>query len=125
MGIPFLLLTILLISRQCNACPVGGNREVKKLRFYLHNTQNNDPPSVLVAQNTNATTQARGLVPFSSIYALTEGPASTSKVVGNAQDMYIEIGKDGYTILETVDCEMTNGPFKGCSLRDVLKKPIL
>uniref|UniRef100_A0ACD6ANN6 Uncharacterized protein n=1 Tax=Avena sativa TaxID=4498 RepID=A0ACD6ANN6_AVESA len=120
MRIPFLLLTILYLSLQCNASPVGGSEKVTNLRFYLHNThRGNDPSSVLVAQNTNATAHARGLVPFSSVYVfddvLTEGPSSTSKVVGNAQGMYVETGKDGYTILETTDCEMTDGPFKGSS----------
>jgi hypothetical protein len=120
MRIPFLLLTILLLSLQCNASPVDGNGKVANLLFYLHNTHNvSDPSSVLVAQNTNATAHARGLVPFSSVYVfddvLTEGTASTSKVVGNAQGFYIETGKDGYTILETIDCELTDGPFKGSS----------
>jgi hypothetical protein len=120
MRIPFLLFTILLLSLQCNASPTGGSEKETNLRFYLHNTHiGNDPSSVLVAQNTNATSHARGLVPFSSVYVfddvLTEGPTSTSKVVGNAQGMYVETGKDGYTILETIDCEMTDGPFKGSS----------
>ncbi|KAM3336717.1 hypothetical protein ACQJBY_030626 [Aegilops geniculata] len=116
----FLLLTVLLISLQCNASLVSGSEKVTNIRFYLHNTHSvNDPSSVLVAENKNATAHAHGLVPFSSVYVfddvLTEGPASTSKVIGNAQGMYVETGKDGYTILETIDCEMTDGPFKGSS----------
>ncbi|KAM3355499.1 hypothetical protein ACQJBY_025962 [Aegilops geniculata] len=133
MRIPFFLITVLVLSLQFNASPVGGSKKMTNIRFYLHNTHKvNDPSSVLVAENTNATAHARGLVPFSSIYVfddvLTKGPTSRSKVVGNAQGMYVETGKDGYTILLTIDCEMTDGPFKGSSFvmfsRNEFRKPI-
>uniref|UniRef100_M8BTH1 Dirigent protein n=1 Tax=Aegilops tauschii TaxID=37682 RepID=M8BTH1_AEGTA len=91
---PFLILTILVLSLQCYASvasPLVRDKETNIL-FYLHNIHaDKDSSSVLVAQNANATAHARGIVAFSSVYVfdvvITEGPSIASKVLGNAQGM--------------------------------------
>ncbi|KAI5001258.1 hypothetical protein ZWY2020_025908 [Hordeum vulgare] len=131
MRIPFLvLITILLLSLQvqCNASPFGRDKETNIL-FYLHNIHaDKDSSSLLVAQNTNATAHPRGFVPFSSVYVfddvITDGPAITSKVIGNAQGTYIGTSKDGYTILMAIDVEITHGPFNGSSFVLFSRNPL-
>ncbi|KQK11400.1 dirigent protein 4 [Brachypodium distachyon] len=137
MRTPSLLLTVLCvatISLQCLDATdddyLSGPKKVTNILFYLHNTHSGkDPSSVLVAQNANATAHAQGFLPFSYVYVyndlLTEGPSSKSKVVGNAQGMYASTAKDGNTILETIDHEITDGPFKGSSFVLFSRNPFM
>ncbi|KAF7033953.1 hypothetical protein CFC21_045015 [Triticum aestivum] len=128
MRVPFLILTILVLFLQCNASPFVRDKETNIL-FYLHNIHaDKDSLSVLVAQNTNAIAHARGIVAFSSVYVfddvITEGPSITSKVLGNAQGMYVGTAKDGYTILMAIDVEITTGPFNGSSFILFSRNPL-
>ncbi|XP_020151289.1 dirigent protein 15-like [Aegilops tauschii subsp. strangulata] len=131
MRIPFLILTILVLSLQCNASvasPLVRDKETNIL-FYLHNIHaEKDSSSVLVAQNANAMAHARGIVAFSSVYVfddvITKGPSITSKVLGNAQGMYVGTAKDGYTILMVIDVEITTGPFNGSSFVLFSRNPL-
>ncbi|VAH70444.1 unnamed protein product [Triticum turgidum subsp. durum] len=131
MRIPFLILTILVLSLQCKASvasPLVRDKETNIL-FYFHNIHaDKDSSSVLVAQNANATAHARGIVAFSSVYVfdnvITEGPSITSKVLGNAQGMYVGTAKDGYTILMAIDVEITTGPFNGSSFVLFSRNPL-
>ncbi|RLN19253.1 dirigent protein 4-like [Panicum miliaceum] len=122
MRTPSLLLAILLgaaASLQSAADTTElllGPAKTTHLHFFLHDTlSGKDPSAVLVARNR--TPKPDDPVPFGSLYAtddvLTEGPQRESKVVGNAQGLYISSGRAQLSLVLGMDFELTEGPFNG------------
>uniref|UniRef100_A0A0E0KKJ3 Dirigent protein n=1 Tax=Oryza punctata TaxID=4537 RepID=A0A0E0KKJ3_ORYPU len=127
----FLAVLLVHISLQCNAADSQlGSEKVTNLHFYLHDTLGGkDPTAVPVARAENAIPTAGNPVPFSSIYVtddvLTEGPQRESKVVGNAQGMYISTAKKGLSLVLGMDFELTDGPYKGSSFVVYSRNPVM
>lgn len=126
-----LLLLLIHISIHCNAADSQlGSEKVTNLLFYLHDTlSGKDPTAVPVARAENAVPKPDNPVPFSTIYVvddlLTEGPQRESKVVGNAQGMYISTAKKGLTLVLGIDFELTDGPYKGSSFVVYSRNPVM
>ncbi|RCV40319.1 hypothetical protein SETIT_9G043200v2 [Setaria italica] len=118
-----LLLAILLgaavsLQSAADTPELLGAEKTTRLRFFLHDTlSGKDPSAVLVARGEGRTPKPEDPVPFSSLYAtddlLTEGPEPGSKVVGNAQGLYISSGRGKLSLVLGMDFELTDGPFNG------------
>ncbi|XP_062213155.1 dirigent protein 4-like [Phragmites australis] len=130
-----LLVTLLaIVSLKCKATTeLLGPEKITRLRFYLHDTlSGKDPSAVLVARGADHRAKTRDPVPFSSVYAaddvLTEGPARRSKVVGNAQGLYVASGKGEAALVLGMDFELTQGPFNGSAFvvfsRNTITHPV-
>jgi len=105
-------------------------RPLKKttLHFYLHDIlSGNDPGAVLVA-HPNITLGQKSATPFGSVYAIddpiTEGPEPNSKVIGNAQGLYVSSAKDVLSLVMYVDFEFTAGEFNGSSISVFSRNPV-
>uniref|UniRef100_A0A0D9W0H2 Dirigent protein n=1 Tax=Leersia perrieri TaxID=77586 RepID=A0A0D9W0H2_9ORYZ len=128
----FLAVLLVHISLQCNAttnCQLGSEKTTN-LHFYLHDTlSGNDPSAVPVAHGDKFTANPGNPVPFSSVVVtddvLTEGPDRQSKVVGNAQGLYVSSGKREFSLVLGIDFELTDGPFNGSSFVVFSRNPVL
>ncbi|XP_006650769.3 dirigent protein 15-like [Oryza brachyantha] len=127
----FFLATLLVhISVQCNATDSQlGSEKVTNLHFYLHDTLGGkDPTAVPVARGDGATPGPGNPAPFSSVYVaddvLTEGPERQSRVVGNAQGLYVSSGKGELSLVLGMDFELTDGPFGGSSFVVFSRNPV-
>ena len=122
---PLLLLAILLLGAAASLQSAAdttdlllGPAKTTHLHFFLHDTlSGKDPSAVLVARGGSRTPKPDDPVPFGSLYAtddvLTEGPQRESKVVGNAQGLYIASGRAQLSLVLGMDFELTDGPFNG------------
>lgn len=83
-----------------------------RLHFYLHDTLSGKTPSAVLVARPNTTTGS-GPTPFGTVFAvddrLTEGPESTSKVVGNAQGLYMSSGQETLGLVLGMDFGFTTG----------------
>ncbi|KQK12545.1 dirigent protein 15 [Brachypodium distachyon] len=128
-----LLLLFVLFSFQRDTAATGylsGPEKVTNLHFYMHDTvAGKDATDVPVAHGANfipTPGTISSLFPFSSVYVfdnvLTEGWERSSRVVGNAQGMYIMSSKDGNTIDMAVDYELTE--YKNSSFSVLTRNPV-
>ncbi|KAF8708536.1 hypothetical protein HU200_029902 [Digitaria exilis] len=125
MRTPSLLVAILLaaaaVSLNSGADAtelLGAPEKTTHLHFFLHDTlSGKDPSAVLVAHGARRAPNHDGPTPFGSVYAtddvLTEGPERESKVVGNAQGLYISSGRRQLSLVLGMDFELTAEPFNG------------
>ncbi|KAF0910939.1 hypothetical protein E2562_005336 [Oryza meyeriana var. granulata] len=126
----FFAILLAYISLQCNATDSQlGSEKVTNLHFYLHDTlSGKDPTAVPVARGDNVTPNPGNPVPFSSVYVtddvLTEGPERQSKMVGNAQGLYVSSGKSEFSLVIGMDFEITDGPFSGSSFVVFSRNPV-
>lgn len=100
------------------------------LRFFVHDTLSGKNPSVVqIAGPATSKPKPNDPTPFGTLFALddllTEGPELTSKVVGNAQGMYLSSnqGKD-LTLVMYIDLGFTTGKFNGSSLSVFSRNPV-
>ncbi|OEL33061.1 Dirigent protein 15 [Dichanthelium oligosanthes] len=126
-----ILLTVAPVSLQSAAHTTELLRPEKTthLRFFLHDTlSGKDPSAVFVARGANREPKPDDPVPFSSLYAtddvLTEGPERHSKVVGNAQGLYISSGRRQLSLVLGMDFELTDGPFNGSAFVVYSRNPV-
>jgi hypothetical protein len=133
MSTPSFLLAV--VSLQCNATTelLAHREKVTHLHLFLHDTlSGKDPSAVLVGRGANHRAKHGDPVPFSSVYAaddvLTEGPERQSKVVGNAQGLYVASGKGEASLVLGMDFELTDGPFNGSAFvvfsRNTITHPV-
>ncbi|CAN6286437.1 unnamed protein product [Urochloa humidicola] len=120
---PLLLLAILLAAAAVSVQSAAesellAREKITHLHFFLHDTlSGKDPSAVLVARGEGRKPKPSDPAPFSSLFAtddlLTEGPEPGSKVVGNAQGLYISSGRGKLSLVLGMDFELTDGPFNG------------
>ncbi|KAL6636716.1 hypothetical protein ACP70R_024288 [Stipagrostis hirtigluma subsp. patula] len=129
------LLAVVFLVLQCDATTTEllGPEKLTHLHFFLHDTlSGKDPSAVLVARGANRTAAPGDPVPFSSVVAaddlLTEGPEPQSKVVGNAQGLYVSSGRGEAALVLGMDFELTDGPFNGSAFvvlsRNTIARPV-
>lgn len=103
------------------------------LHFFLHDTlSGKDPSAVLIGRAAGRDPRPDDPVPFSSLYAtddlLTEGPSPQSKVVGNAQGLWVSSGRGKLSLVLGMDFELTDGPFNGSAFvvysRNTVTRPV-
>ncbi|XP_039782079.1 dirigent protein 4-like [Panicum virgatum] len=134
MRAPSLLLLAILLGAAVSLQSTADTTKTTHLHFFLHDTlSGKDPSAVLVARGGSRTPKPDDPVPFGSLYAtddvLTEGPQRESKVVGNAQGLYIASGRAQLSLVLGMDFELTEGPFNGSafvvySRNTVVKHPV-
>ncbi|CAL4919681.1 unnamed protein product [Urochloa decumbens] len=115
---PASLLLLAVLLGAAVSVQSAGKEKITRLHFFLHDTlSGKDPSAVLVARGEGRTPKAEDPVPFSSLFAtddlMTEGPEPTSKVVGNAQGLYISSGRGKLSLVLGMDYQLTEGPFNG------------
>ncbi|XP_043718316.1 dirigent protein 4 [Telopea speciosissima] len=104
--------------------------KVTELHFFLHDTlSGKNPTAVLVAHSNNTNgDDLKSTTPFGSVYAtndpLTEGPELTSKVIGNAQGLYVSSGQDTLSLVLYVDFGFTTGEYNGSSISVFSRNPV-
>ncbi|XP_057966597.1 dirigent protein 4-like [Malania oleifera] len=105
--------------------------KITHLHFFLHDILSGaNPGAVEVARPANTTRggEEANPTPFGHFYAindpLTEGPEATSKVVGNAQGMYLSSGRDTLSLVMYVDFGFTTGWLNGSSISVFSRNPI-
>ncbi|KAL2460035.1 Dirigent protein 15 [Abeliophyllum distichum] len=99
------------------------------LRFFLHDTLSGEKPTAVIVARANSTPKRNDPTPFGTTFAiddpLTEGPELTSKVIGNAQGLYLSSSQDkNLTLVMYVDLGFTTGKFKGSSLSVFSRNPV-
>jgi hypothetical protein len=113
------LVAVLLAAISLRSTATAARHEnTTQLHFFLHDTlSGKDPSAVLVGRGAGREPRPDDPVPFSSLYAtddvLTEGPQRQSKVVGNAQGLYVSSGRGKLSLVLGMDFELTDGPFNG------------
>ncbi|CAA2940360.1 dirigent 4-like [Olea europaea subsp. europaea] len=100
-----------------------------QLHFFLHDTLSGNKPTAVMVASANATGKPNDPTPFGTTFAiddpLTEGPEITSKVIGNAQGLYLSSSQDkNLTLVMYVDLGFTRGKFKGSSLSVFSRNPV-
>ncbi|KAJ0969051.1 hypothetical protein J5N97_021928 [Dioscorea zingiberensis] len=123
-----LLLTLSLFS-QGHAHYHLGKEKVTHLHFYYHETIRGDNPSaVVVAHPKDTIVNASNPGPFGTVYVvddlLTEGPEPDSKVVGQAQGLYVSASRQRTLIVLVIDYGFTSGEFNGSSLSVLSRNPV-
>lgn len=99
------------------------------LHFFLHDTLSGKNPSAVQIAGPKSITDKNNPTPFGTVFAiddlLTEGPEATSKVIGNAQGMYISSSQGkNLTLVMYVDLGFTEGRLKGSSLSVFSRNPV-
>ncbi|KAJ1293071.1 hypothetical protein BS78_01G039900 [Paspalum vaginatum] len=127
------LLAAAAVSLQTGATAPLGKEKTTQLHFFLHDTlSGKDPSAVLIGRNALHAPRPDDPTPFSSVYAaddvLTEGPERQSRVVGNAQGIYVSSGKGQLSLVLGMDFELTDGPFNGSAFvvysRNTVTRPV-
>ncbi|KAF8406580.1 hypothetical protein HHK36_008668 [Tetracentron sinense] len=133
----FLCAMILCISTLQVQCkyhredPHHGLMKEKKthLHFYLHDILSGKKPSAVMVAQANTTIGFKSATPFGSVYAiddpLTQGPEPTSKVIGNAQGLYVSSSQDTLSIVMYVDFGFTTGKYNGSSISVFSRNPVM
>ncbi|XP_057966598.1 dirigent protein 4-like [Malania oleifera] len=105
--------------------------KITHLHFFLHDILSGaNPSAVEVASPATAAVggDESNPTPFGHVYAindlLTDGPEATSKVVGNAQGMYLSSGRETPSLVMYVDFGFTTGKFNGSSIGVFSRNPI-
>ncbi|KAH6832915.1 hypothetical protein C2S53_000458 [Perilla frutescens var. hirtella] len=100
-----------------------------RLRFFLHDTLSGTNPSAVRIAGPNATEY--NPIPFGALLAiddpLTEGPETTSGVIGNAQGLYLSSSQSGQdvSLVLYADFGFTSGRFKGSSFSVFSRNPVM
>ncbi|KAF8405381.1 hypothetical protein HHK36_010285 [Tetracentron sinense] len=111
--------------------PHHGHMKEKKthLHFYLHDILSGKKPSAIMVAHTKTLIGINFATPFGTVYAiddpLTEGPEPTSKVIGNAQGLYVSSAQDILSLVMYVDFAFTTGKYNGSSLSVFSRNPVM
>ncbi|KAK2445889.1 pterocarpan synthase [Trifolium repens] len=104
--------------------------KVTQLHFYLFDILSGNKPSAVQIAQPNTTIGSKSAVPFGHLYAfddpLREGPNKSSKVIGNAQGLYLSSSQqsENFTIVLYADFAFTKGKFKGSSISVFSRNPV-
>lgn len=103
--------------------------KVTKLHFYFFDILSGKKPTAVEVASPNITVGAKSVTPFGHVYAiddpLKEGPNSDSKVIGNAQGLYLSSSQgDKLSLVLYADYEFTTGKFAGSSFSVFSRNPI-
>lgn len=103
-------------------CEIKTPQQTTKLHFYFHDIPNGkNPTAVIIARPANQKTVGFGTLVMIDD-PLTEGPETSSKLVGRAQGMYGEAGLDSSdqqdvsSLLMTITLSFTQEKFNGSSI---------
>lgn len=128
---------ILLLSTQAHSTYYSKSKAYKPvklkkthLHFFLHDTLSGKTPSAVQIAAPKTVKDKHNPTPFGSVFALddllTEGPEVTSRVIGNAQGMYLSSSQEkNLTLVMYVDLGFTEGRFKGSSLSVFSRNPVM
>ncbi|GLU10589.1 hypothetical protein SLE2022_273820 [Rubroshorea leprosula] len=95
------------------------------LHFYFHDiVSGKNPSAVKIAGPPNSTAYSFGATAMFDD-ALTEGPESTSKLVGKAQGMYGIAAQQELSLLMVINFAFTEGAYNGSSISIVGRNPVL
>ncbi|XP_004491663.1 dirigent protein 4-like [Cicer arietinum] len=106
---------------------MAPHNSVTHLHFYYFDIHTGNNPSAIVVAHANQTTLSPT---FGNVYAidnpLREGPEETSKIIGNAQGLYVSSSrnKDDVTLTMYVDYAFTYGELKGSSISILSRNPV-
>ncbi|KAK7276300.1 hypothetical protein RIF29_17439 [Crotalaria pallida] len=104
--------------------------KVTHLHFYFFDILGGNKPTAVEVARPNTTIGSKSSIsPFGHVYAiddiLREGPDANSKVVGNAQGLYLSSSLDKVASLVVyIDYEFTTGKFKGSSISLFSRNPV-
>lgn len=104
--------------------------KVTHLHFYLFDIlSGKEPSAVQIAQPNITLGSSKSATPFGHLYAiddpLRDGPNESSKVIGNAQGLYLSSSKsENLTLVMYADFGFTTGKFKGSSLSVFSRNPV-
>lgn len=135
LGLALTLLTVAATPTHCSyhshTLPnVHHKEKVTRLHFYLFDIISGDKPSAVEVARSNSTKNDSSPTPFGSVWAiddpLREGPEATSKVIGNAQGLYVSSVQDETKLglVMYVDFGFTEGKFKGSSFSVFSRNPV-
>lgn len=99
------------------------------LHFYLFDILSGNKPTAVQVAQPNITVGAKSATPFGHVYAiddiLREGPHENSKVIGNAQGLYVSSSQgDKLSIVMYVDFGFTTGKYEGSSISVFSRNPV-
>ncbi|GMI83527.1 hypothetical protein like AT4G38700 [Hibiscus trionum] len=104
--------------------------KVTHLRFFLHDILGGENPGAVVIAGANLTKKDDSVLPFGSLVAIDDplrvGPEPTSKIIGNAQGLYLSSSQDPskFTIVLYADFAFTSGKFNGSSFSVFSRNPV-
>ncbi|KAL4616123.1 hypothetical protein ACB092_07G176400 [Castanea dentata] len=95
-----------------------GEEKVSRLHFYFHDTLSGKNPSAVEVAEASMTKKSPTSFGLLNIFddPLTEGPKSTSKLVGRAQGLYGLADQQQLGLLLAMNVFFTTGKFNGSSL---------
>ncbi|KAM1794877.1 hypothetical protein ACFX11_035301 [Malus domestica] len=136
LGLALTLLTVAVTPTHCSyhshTLPnVHQEEKVTRLHFYLFDIISGDKPSAVEVARPYSTKNDSSPTPFGSVWAiddpLREGPEATSKVIGNAQGLYVSSVQDESRLglVMYVDFGFTEGKFKGSSFSVFSRNPVM
>ncbi|KAL4616108.1 hypothetical protein ACB092_07G175100 [Castanea dentata] len=96
-----------------------GEGKISRLHFYFHDTLSGKNPSAVEVAEASITKKSPTVFGLLNIFddPLTEGPKSTSKLVGRAQGLYGSAGQQELGLLLAMNVFFTTGKFNGSSLK--------
>ena len=110
--------------------PGAKVEKMTNLHFFLHDILSGENPSAVMVARANLTKKDNSPTPFGSLFAIDDplriGPEPTSKVIGNAQGLYLSSSQDAskFTIVLYVDFAFTTGKFNGSSFSLFSRNPV-
>ncbi|XP_061374936.1 dirigent protein 4-like [Gastrolobium bilobum] len=136
MVLAFLLCGVninVLVSCEYHYADLNGFQQKEKvthLHFYLFDTlSGNKPSSVEIARPNITTIGEKSPAPFGHAFAiddpLREGPDEKSKVIGNAEGLYLSSSQgEKLTLVYYVDFGFTTGEYNGSSISVFSRNPV-
>ncbi|XP_017970639.1 PREDICTED: dirigent protein 15 [Theobroma cacao] len=110
--------------------PVANVEKKTHLHFFLHDILSGQNPSAVMVARANLTKKDDSPTPFGSLFAIDDplrvGPEPTSKIIGNAQGLYLSSSQDAskFTIVLYADFAFTTGKFNGSSFSLFSRNPV-
>lgn len=114
--------------------PIGHTlykkEKITNLHFFLFDILSGSKPSAVEVARANIAKGDKSPTPFGTVFAIDdpirEGPDAASKVVGNAQGLYVSSSSEPGTLglVMYVDFGFTTGKFNGSSFTVVSRNPI-
>ncbi|CAK7329528.1 unnamed protein product [Dovyalis caffra] len=109
---------------------VPRREKVTHLHFFLHDILSGKNPTAVKVAGSNRTEGDKSPTPFGSVFAVDDplrvGPEPDSKIVGNAQGLYLSSSQDysKFTIMMYMDFAFTTGKFNGSSFGVFSRNPV-
>ncbi|KAK8477517.1 hypothetical protein V6N13_069263 [Hibiscus sabdariffa] len=110
--------------------PRSKVEKVTHLHFFLHDILGGENPGAVVVARANLTKKDDSVLPFGTLVAIDDplrvGPEPTSKIIGNAQGLYLSSSQDAskFTIVLYADFAFTSGKFNGSSFSVFSRNPV-